>query len=97
MHAAVLELLDLYDEHRDDPPTDGRPFPPAGRFVVTALGVARTPDVPLPDRPACAAPDARRGRAGRGRLTLADADLSCPAAGSAVRRARAVGVDAAGP
>jgi predicted TIM-barrel fold metal-dependent hydrolase len=49
--AAVLELLDLYAEHQHVPPTDGRPFPPAGRLVVNALAVARTPDVPLPDRP----------------------------------------------
>ena len=33
------------------PPTDGRPFPPAGRFVVTALAVARTPDVAAPRAP----------------------------------------------
>jgi hypothetical protein len=46
--AAVLELLDLYAEHKHVPPSDGRPFPPAGRFVVTALAVARTPDVALP-------------------------------------------------
>ncbi len=46
--AAVLALLDLYAEYRDVSPTDGRPFPPAGRFVVTALAVARTPDVTLP-------------------------------------------------
>jgi uncharacterized protein len=49
--AAVLELLDLYEEHKHEPSTDGRPFPPAGRFVVTALAIARTPDVPLPERP----------------------------------------------
>jgi predicted TIM-barrel fold metal-dependent hydrolase len=49
--AAVLELLDLYEAHKHEPSTDGRPFPPAGRFVVTALAVARTPDVPLPERP----------------------------------------------
>jgi uncharacterized protein len=49
--SAVLELLDLYEEHKHEPPSDGRPFPPAGRFVVTALAVARTPDVPLPERP----------------------------------------------
>ena len=49
--SAVLELLDLYEQHKHEPPTDGRPFPPAGRFVVTALAVARTPDVPLPARP----------------------------------------------
>jgi predicted TIM-barrel fold metal-dependent hydrolase len=47
--AAVLELLDLYEEHKHEPPRDGRPFPPAGRFVVTALAVARTPDVGLPE------------------------------------------------
>ena len=56
VYSAVLELLDLYAEHRDDPPTDGRPYPPAGRFLITALGVARTPDVPLPDRPAAPHP-----------------------------------------
>ena len=49
--AAVLELLDLYEEHKHEPPTDGRPLPPAGRFVVTALAVARTPDVSLPELP----------------------------------------------
>jgi uncharacterized protein len=49
--AAVLELLDLYEEHKHEPPRDGRPFPPAGRFVVTALAVARTPEVSLPDLP----------------------------------------------
>jgi hypothetical protein len=54
--AAVLELLDLYEEHKHEPPTDGRPYPPAGRFVVTALAVARTPDVPLPDRPGAPPP-----------------------------------------
>ena len=46
--SAVLELLDHFEEHKHVPATDGRPFPPAGRFVVTALAVARTPDVPLP-------------------------------------------------
>jgi predicted TIM-barrel fold metal-dependent hydrolase len=49
--AAVLELLDHYAANRDEPPTDGRPYPPAGRFMLTALAVARTPDVPLPERP----------------------------------------------
>ena len=47
----MLELLDLYEEHKHEPPTDGRPLPPAGRFVVTALAVARTPDVSLPELP----------------------------------------------
>jgi predicted TIM-barrel fold metal-dependent hydrolase len=46
--AAVLELLDHYAEHRDVPNSPGRPMPPAGRFLVTALAVARTPDVALP-------------------------------------------------
>ena len=45
--AAVLELLDLYREHLAPPPP-GRPFPLAGRFIIAALTVARTPDVPLP-------------------------------------------------
>jgi len=62
--AAVLELLDSYAEHAHEPPTDGRPFPPAGRLVVTALAVARTPDVALPDRPG--APPPTRGEAERG-------------------------------
>jgi predicted TIM-barrel fold metal-dependent hydrolase len=61
--AAVLELLDLYEEHKHEPPIDGRPFPPAGRFVVTALAVARTPDVPLPELPD--APPPTRDEAGR--------------------------------
>ena len=73
--AAVLELLDLYEAHKHEPPRDGRPFPPAGRFVVTALAVARTPDVPLPEprRP-------RRRRAPR---------PSAPPASSPRRRRRA--------
>jgi uncharacterized protein len=45
--AAVLELLDLYREHLAPPPP-GRPFPLAGRFVIAALTVARTPSVALP-------------------------------------------------
>ena len=45
--AAVLELLDLYREHLAPPPP-GRAFPMAVRFVIAALCVARTPQVPLP-------------------------------------------------
>src|SRR3954451_13780832 len=45
--AAVLELLDLFPEHLAPPPP-GRPIPAAGRFVMAALAVARTPAVPLP-------------------------------------------------
>ena len=63
MCAAVLDLLDTYEAHKHEPPTDGRPFPPAGRFVVTALAVARTPDVALPalrDAPAPTRAEAER-------------------------------------
>jgi hypothetical protein len=45
--SAVLELLDLFREHLAPPPP-GRPIPAAGRFIIAALAVARTPDVPLP-------------------------------------------------
>jgi hypothetical protein len=45
--AAVLELLDLFRDHLAPPPP-GQPRPVAARFIVTALTVARTPDVPLP-------------------------------------------------
>jgi hypothetical protein len=54
--AAVLELLDLYAEHRHVPPGGGRPFPPAGRFLAVALTVARTPAAPLPERAEAPAP-----------------------------------------
>jgi predicted TIM-barrel fold metal-dependent hydrolase len=45
--SAVLELLDLFREHLAPPPP-GRPIPAAARFIMAALAVARTPDVPLP-------------------------------------------------
>jgi predicted TIM-barrel fold metal-dependent hydrolase len=44
---AVLELLDLFRDHLAPPPP-GRPFPVAGRFIIGAMTIARTPDVPLP-------------------------------------------------
>jgi predicted TIM-barrel fold metal-dependent hydrolase len=53
--AAVLELLDLYREHLAPPPP-GRPFPLAGRFMIAALTVARTPAVPLPELVSAPAP-----------------------------------------
>ena len=53
--AAVLELLDLFDEHLAPPPP-GRRFPVAGRFLLAALNVARTPDVSLPARPSAPEP-----------------------------------------
>jgi hypothetical protein len=65
VHSAVLELLDRFEEHKGVPAPDGRPLPPAGRFVVTALAIARTPDVPLPTgTPAPAPTRAEAERAG---------------------------------
>jgi uncharacterized protein len=48
--AAVLELLELYEEHLEPAP-EGRRFPLATRLLVVAATVARTPDVPLPELP----------------------------------------------
>jgi uncharacterized protein len=48
--SAVLDLLDGFDEHVA-PPEGGSPIPAAGRLLVFALIVARTPDVPLPELP----------------------------------------------
>ena len=53
----VLELLDGY-ESLVESPGPGRVFPDALRLLVTALVLARTPDVALPERPA--APPATR-------------------------------------
>ena len=53
----VLELLDG-DAALLQPPGPGRVFPDALRLLVTALVLARTPDVALPERPA--APPATR-------------------------------------
>ena len=43
----ITHLLDLADEHRGEPPP-GRRFPRSAQFVISALTVARTPDVALP-------------------------------------------------
>ena len=48
--SAVTGLLDLMDQHMGPPPPDS-PVPPAGRFLVLALYVARTPDVALAPLP----------------------------------------------
>lgn len=48
--AEVLHLLDLAERHHGDPPP-GRGFPRSLQFVVSALVVARTPDVALPEPP----------------------------------------------
>jgi len=45
--ASILWLLDLFEEHMAPPPP-GRVFPEAGRFVVAALVLARTPAALLP-------------------------------------------------
>ena len=45
--AAILWLLDLYEEHIA-PPQPGRGFPEAGRLLVLALILARTPRAVLP-------------------------------------------------
>jgi len=45
--AEIAHLLDLADEH-DGPPPPGRRFPRSIQFVMSAITVARTPDVPLP-------------------------------------------------
>jgi predicted TIM-barrel fold metal-dependent hydrolase len=45
---AVLELLAIAERH-DGPPPPGRRFPRSVQFLILALGVARTPDVALPE------------------------------------------------
>jgi len=59
--AAVLEQIDLYEDNIAPPPP-GRVFPLAGRFLLAALNIARTPDVSLPPRPS--APEPTREHAG---------------------------------
>lgn len=61
--AAVLELLDLFEEHRDHL-EEGRPIPPAARLMVFALTVARTPDAPLPGSAGASAPTRDHAEAG---------------------------------
>jgi hypothetical protein len=55
VHAAVLEQLDRYEEQLAPPPPGAR-FPVATRYMVHALNVARTPDVPLPALPSAPPP-----------------------------------------
>ena len=47
LFAAILWLLDLFDEHLA-PPRPGSRFPDAARFVVAALVLCRTPRAALP-------------------------------------------------
>lgn len=44
----VIRLLDLAERHHGPPPP-GRRFPRSIQFIIAALGVARTPDVALPE------------------------------------------------
>src|SRR5215217_1598188 len=55
VHAAVLEQLDCYETELAPTPA-GLPLPTATRYLVHALCVARTPDVPLPELPEAPAP-----------------------------------------
>jgi hypothetical protein len=50
LFAAVLEVLDLYEQHLAPPPPGFR-YPEAVRLLLMATTVARTPDVPIPERP----------------------------------------------
>ena len=63
--AAVLWLLDLFEEH-DAPPPPGRRFSDAARLVVIALVLARTPRAALPPEIAGRAGDASHEHAERG-------------------------------
>jgi len=49
LFAAVVELLDLYEQHLE-PPAPGLRFSEAIRLLLMATTVARTPDVPIPRR-----------------------------------------------
>jgi len=63
--ATILWLLDLFEQHLAPPPP-GRPFPEAGRFVVAALALARTPGAVLPPDTAARAESAGHDHAERG-------------------------------
>ncbi|HWT24456.1 MAG TPA: amidohydrolase family protein [Solirubrobacteraceae bacterium] len=55
LFAAILALLDAYEEGAEER-VPGRPFPPAVRYLVAAITVARTPDVPRPELPGAPPP-----------------------------------------
>jgi uncharacterized protein len=59
--SAVLEFLDLFEAHMETPASSG-PFPLGTRFLIAAIFLARTPDVPLGPLPE-APPADRRGAA----------------------------------
>jgi len=64
--ATILWLLDLFEQHIA-PPEPGRGFPEAGRFIVSALVLARTPRAALPPDIAGRAGDASHEHAERGK------------------------------
>jgi uncharacterized protein len=53
----VVELIEERERYAPPPGGDGRPsrFAPGLHFMVGALGIVRTPDVPLPEFPAASA------------------------------------------
>jgi hypothetical protein len=63
--ATILWLLDLYEEHLAKP-LPGRPFPDAGRLLVAALVLARTPRAVLPPGMAARGESASHDHAERG-------------------------------
>ena len=63
--AAILWLLDLFEEHIA-PPEPGRGYPEAGRLLVLALILARTPRAVLPPEITERAADASHEHAVRG-------------------------------
>jgi len=66
--AAILWLLDLYEEHIA-PPEPGRGFPEARRFMIAALVLARTPRPVLPPDIGARHGDPSHERAARGDIT----------------------------
>ena len=62
---AVLELLDRYEAGAEER-VPGRPLSPAIRYLVGAITVARTPDVPLPPRPEAPPPTREEAEADPG-------------------------------
>jgi uncharacterized protein len=62
LFAAVLDVLDLYEQHLA-PPQPGRRFSEAVRLLLMATTIARTPDVPLPARPQAPPPTRARAEA----------------------------------
>lgn len=58
----MLELLDLAEQHL--PPPEGVQWGIGAQIIVSAINLARTPEVPLPARPNAPAPTRERAEAG---------------------------------